>query len=70
MLSFEKFIRDEQQTDSDQQLNQICDRISGSKYSLKQICYHIMVVKLKEYFEKTRQVKKMTNLKNTFYVDK
>ena len=31
MLSFENFIRDEQQTDSDQQLNQICDRISGSK---------------------------------------
>ena len=31
MLSFEKFIRDEQETDSDQQLNQICDRLSGSK---------------------------------------
>ena len=29
-----------------------------------------MVVKVKEYFEKTRYVKKTTNLKNTFYVDK
>ena len=28
-----------------------------------------MVVKVKESFEKTRHVKKMTNLKNTFYVD-
>ena len=31
MLSFEKLIRDEQQTDSDQQLKQICDRINGCK---------------------------------------
>ena len=31
MLSFEIFIRDEQQTDSDQQLNQICDCINGSE---------------------------------------
>ena len=31
MLSFEKLVRDEQQTDSDQQLKQLCDRISGSK---------------------------------------
>ena len=29
-----------------------------------------MVVKSKEYFEKCREVKKMTNLKNTFYEDK
>ena len=29
-----------------------------------------MVVKVEEYFEKTRQVKKMTNLKKKFYVDK
>ena len=29
-----------------------------------------MVVKIKEYFEKTRQVKKTTNLKNTFYEDR
>ena len=31
MLSFEKRVRDEQQTDSDQQLKQICDLRSGSK---------------------------------------
>ena len=31
MLSFEKLVKDERQTDSDQQLKQICDRISGSK---------------------------------------
>ena len=31
MLSFEKLIRDEQQIDSDQRLNQICDRINGCK---------------------------------------
>ena len=31
MLSFEKLVKDEQQTDSNQQLKQICDRISGSK---------------------------------------
>ena len=31
MLSFEKTVRDEQQTDSDQQLKQNCDLISGSK---------------------------------------
>ena len=31
MLSFEKTVRDEQQTDSDRQLKQICDLISGSK---------------------------------------
>ena len=29
-----------------------------------------MVVKTKESFEKTRQVKKTINLKNTFYEDK
>ena len=29
-----------------------------------------MVVKVKEYFEKTRHVKLTTNLKGTFYVDK
>ena len=29
-----------------------------------------MVVKIKEFFEKTRQVKKMINLRNTFYEDK
>ena len=29
-----------------------------------------MAVKVKEYFEKTRQVKKMINQKNTFYEDK
>ena len=29
-----------------------------------------MVVKVKEYFEKTRHVKKTINLKNVFYVDK
>ena len=29
-----------------------------------------MVVKVKEYFEKTRQLKTTTNLKNTFYEDK
>ena len=29
-----------------------------------------MVVKVKEYFEKTRSMKKMTNSKNTFYEDK
>ena len=29
-----------------------------------------MVVKVKEYFEKTREVKTMINLRNTFYVDK
>ena len=29
MLSFEKLVGDEQQTDSDQQLKQICDRING-----------------------------------------
>ena len=31
MLSFEKTVRDEQQTDNDQQLKQICDLISGKK---------------------------------------
>ena len=31
MLSFEKTVRDEQQTDRDQQLKQICHPISGSK---------------------------------------
>ena len=31
MLSFEKLVRDEQQTDSDQQPKQFCDLISGSK---------------------------------------
>ena len=31
MLSFEKTVRDEQQTDSDQHFKQICDVISGSK---------------------------------------
>ena len=31
VLSFEKLVRDEQQTDNDQQLIQFCDRISGSK---------------------------------------
>ena len=31
MLSLEKTVTDEQQSDSDQQLNQICDRIGGSK---------------------------------------
>ena len=31
MLSFEKLVRDEQQSDSNQQLKQICDRIIGSK---------------------------------------
>ena len=29
-----------------------------------------MVVKSKEYFEKTRHMKKTTNIRNTFYVDK
>ena len=29
-----------------------------------------MVVEVKEIFEKTRHVKKMTNLKNTFYEEK
>ena len=29
-----------------------------------------MVVKVKEYFEKTRHIKKMTNLKNISYEDK
>ena len=29
-----------------------------------------MVVKVKESFEKTRHVKKMTNLKSLYYVDK
>ena len=29
-----------------------------------------MVVKIKENFEKTRHVKKTTNLKNTSYVDR
>ena len=29
-----------------------------------------MVVKVKEHFEKTRHIKKMANLKNTFYEDK
>ena len=29
-----------------------------------------MVVRIKESFEKTRQVKKIINLKNTFYEDK
>ena len=29
-----------------------------------------MVVKVKEYFEKTEQVKNNENLRNTFYVDK
>ena len=31
MLSFENTVRDEQQTDSDQQIKQICDLMSGSK---------------------------------------
>ena len=31
MLSFQKTVRDEQQTDSDQQLKQICDLINGNK---------------------------------------
>ena len=29
-----------------------------------------MVVKVKEYFEKTIHIKKTTNLKSTFYADK
>ena len=29
-----------------------------------------MVIKVKEKFEKTRHLKKTTNLKNTFYEDK
>ena len=36
MLSFEKTVRDEQQTDSDQQLIQICNLISGSKSNTRQ----------------------------------
>ena len=46
MLSFEKTVRDEQQTDSDQQLKQVCDLIGGSKSK-------------KKYFDKTTHVSRM-----------
>ena len=36
MLSFEKTVRDELQTDSDQQHKQICDLISDSKSNTRQ----------------------------------
>ena len=36
MLSFDKTVRDEQQTDSDQQLKQSCDLTSGSKSNTRQ----------------------------------